>query len=98
MEAIFAALDSSSQVKILGLCRNNLSSVDPEVQARVVNKKDTVDIYDDYLTKQQTTRIMTQGLPTTNLKTQHVGDTRSGRGSYLTEQKITRIPGCGKLR
>jgi len=68
VEAIFAALDTSSQMKILRIRSNNLSSVDPDVLARGVNKLETVDMRDTDLTEQQITRILTQSLLTTNLK------------------------------
>jgi len=68
VEAIFAALDTFSHLKILRICVNNLSSVDPEVLARVVNKLETVNMWATHLTRQQMTRILTQSLLTTNLK------------------------------
>merc|ERR1719319_409681 len=68
VEAIFAALDTSSQMKKLRIRSNNLSSVDPDVLARVVNKLETVDITITHLTEQQKIRILTRSLLTTNLK------------------------------
>ena len=68
MEAIFAALHTSSQLKILDIGYNNLSSVDPDVLARGVNKLETVHIDSTKLTEEQKTRILTQSLLTTNLK------------------------------
>ena len=68
VEAIFAALHTSSQLKILRIGGNNLSSVDPDVLARGVNKLETVDMRETKLTKEQKTKILTQSLLTTNLK------------------------------
>ena len=68
VEAIFAALETSSQLKILRIGDNNLSSVDPDVLARGVNKLETVHMNHTELTEQQKTRILTQSLLTTNLK------------------------------
>jgi len=67
-QAVFAALDSSSHMKILWIIEDNLSSVDPDVLARVVNKLVTVNISSTKLSRQQMTRILTQSLLTTNLK------------------------------
>merc|ERR1719509_190870 len=68
VEAICAALDTSSYLKILRIGGSNLSPVDPDVLARGVNKLETVDIAKTQLTRQQMTRILTQSLLTTNLK------------------------------
>merc|ERR1712129_146502 len=68
VEAIFAALETSSKTKILRIGVNNLSSVDPDVLARVTNKLETVDMEGTDLTEQQMTRILTQNHLTTNLK------------------------------
>merc|ERR1712129_629216 len=68
VEAIFAAFETSSKTKILRIGVNNLSSVDPDVLARVVNKLETVDMQGTDLTEQQMTRILTKSLLTTNLK------------------------------
>ena len=68
VEAIFAALDTSTKMKILRIERTDLSSVDPDVLARVVNKLETADIAKTQLTEQQVTRILTQSLIATNLK------------------------------
>jgi len=68
VEAIFAALVTSCHLKILKIVVNNLSSVDPDVLARVTNKLETVNMRDTHLTEQQMTRILTKSLLTTNLK------------------------------
>jgi len=68
VEAIYAALDISCKMKILRIGANNLSSVDPDVLARVTNKLETVNMRDTHLTEQQMTRILTKSLLTTNLK------------------------------
>ena len=46
---------------------SNLSSVDPDVLARVANKLETVVMNYTHLTEQQMTRILTRSLLTTNL-------------------------------
>jgi len=66
VEAIFAARDTSSHLKVLRIGGNNLSSLHPEVLARVTNKLETVDMKGVRLTKQQMTRILTQSLLTTS--------------------------------
>ena len=50
VEAIFAALHTSSQLKILRIGGNNLSSVDPDVLARGVNKLEEMAMDDSRLT------------------------------------------------
>jgi len=72
-KAIFAALDTSSQMKELKT-HSNLSSVDPDVLARVANKLETADMSNTQLTRQQMTRILTQSLLTTNLKALEIGN------------------------
>ena len=69
METIFAAINSSSNLKTLLLCikGNNLSSVDPDVLARAVNKLEAAIIDDCKLSDEQVARILTQSLLTTNL-------------------------------
>merc|ERR1719319_738619 len=57
VEAIFAALDTSCKMKILKIQNNNLSSVDPDVLARGVNKLKEVDLVDTDLTPQQVEAI-----------------------------------------
>ena len=47
---------------------NNLSYVDPEVLARVVNKLEGVNMMKTFLTALQMTTILTQSLVTTNLR------------------------------
>jgi len=73
VEAIFAALDTSSRLKTLNICGNNLSSVDLDVLARGVNTLQTVDMRQTQLTGQQMTRVLTQSLLTTNLKELFMG-------------------------
>jgi len=67
-KAIFAALDTTSHLKILRIGDTSLSCVDPDVLARVANKLETVSMRYTNLTEQQMTRILTQSLLTTNLK------------------------------
>jgi len=67
VEAIFAALDTSSQLKRVRIDGNDLSSVDPEVLGRVVNKLDTATMGRTQLTEQQKTRILTQSLLKTSV-------------------------------
>ena len=67
-KAIFAALDTTSHMKILRIGDTSLSCVDPDVLARVANKLETVSMRYTNLTEQQMTRILTQSLLTTNLK------------------------------
>jgi len=66
--AILTALDTSGHIKKLWISHSNLSSVDPDMLARVVNKLKIVDIYNTRLTRQQRTKILTHSLLTTNLK------------------------------
>jgi len=51
MEAIFAALDTPSKMKVLRIGNNNLFDMDPEILARVVNKLETVDVWFTQLTE-----------------------------------------------
>jgi len=87
VEAIFAALDTSCQLKILRIGGSNLSSVDPDVLARVANKLETVDIAKTQLTGQQMTRILTRSLLTTNLKELDM------RGNEEVEEELRRQAG-----
>jgi len=68
VEAIFAALNTSSHLKVLDITGNDLSSVDPDVLARVVSKLETADISNTFLTEQQMDRILTKSILHTNLK------------------------------
>merc|ERR1719319_437600 len=74
VKAIFAALDTSCKMKILKIQNNNLSSVDPDVLARGVNKPETVDMCGTDLTEQQMTKILTRSLLITNLKKLDIED------------------------
>ena len=68
VEAIFAALDTSNKLKRLDITMNDLSPVDPEVMARVINKMELVSMLFTRLTKQQITRILEHSLVSTSLK------------------------------
>ena len=57
-----------STLKILWISGSNLSSVDPDVLARGVNKLEKVHMSYTQLTRPQKTRIPTQSLLTFNLK------------------------------
>ena len=78
VEAIFAAIDTSSPLKILRLfpypllCSTPvLCSVDPGVLAAGINKLEVVDLRRKKLTEEQMTRILTQSLLATNLRELH---------------------------
>jgi len=68
VEAIFAAIDKSSLLKVLKICGNNLSSVNPVVMARGVNKLETVDLRHTSMKRQQMTQVLTQSLVATSLR------------------------------
>ena len=68
VEAIFAALDTTNKLKRLDITMNDLSPVDPEVMARVINKLEMVSMLFARLTEQQITRILEQSLVSTSLK------------------------------
>jgi len=84
VEAIFAALDTTSQLKSLHMCIVSLSSVDPDVLARVVNRLEKVEMWDAQLTGQQLTSILTQSIVKTNLKLLNLA------GNSTVDQKLVK--------
>ena len=68
LEAIFVALDSSSQLKRLNFCCNNLASLDAHLMARVLNKIEEVELYGAYITCEQITAICTLMMENSKLK------------------------------
>ena len=84
VEAIFAALDTTSQLKSLHMCIVSLSSVDPDVLARVVNRLEKVEMWDAQLTGQQLTSILTQSIVKTNLKQLNLA------GNSTVDQKLVK--------
>merc|ERR1712129_391868 len=85
VEAIFAGFDASSSMKSLSIGCNNLSSVDPDLLARVANKLETVDMEKTQLTRQQMTEILTRSLLATNLKELNM----LGNGEGVEEELVT---------
>jgi len=86
-EEIFAALDScieqESRLKELKIGSNNLSSVDPDVLAKVVNSLEKVNMGKTRLRRKQTTKILTQSLVATNLKELYINQhPKMGKGLY----------------
>jgi len=91
LETIFAAIDTSSQIKVLRIGVNNLFDMDPEMLARVLNKLETVDVWLTQLTEQQMTRILTRSLHSTNLKRLDMGcNSREGveEGLRIQAEKV----------
>ena len=69
VESVFDALllMSSNHLKSLSTDGVNLSSVDPDVMAKAVNKMETVEIKNSHLTSLQMNRILSQSLVNTRL-------------------------------
>ena len=68
MEAIFTALETSSQLKILKISKNNISSVDAGILAKVVIKMKGVELYATDLTVEQITAVCTAIIGNSRLK------------------------------
>jgi len=88
VEAIFAALETPSQLKTLHLKSSNLSSVDPGVLARVVNKLETVEMNLCHLTVGHLTQVLTQALAATSLLQLLVGGNDCGQGAQGVGQQL----------
>ena len=87
VEAVFAALDASCHLKVLRIGHNTLSSLDPDVLARVVNKLETVDLIWAHLSRQQQTRIFARSLLTINLRHLNMKGAMMGNGGSLEQRK-----------
>ena len=66
-ENILVAIITSSKLKVLNIQNNKLSSVDPDIMAKAVNKLDSVEMYNTDLTQQQITKILSRSLVKTSL-------------------------------
>ena len=66
-EEILVAIITSSKLKVLNMQNNKLSSVDPDIMAKAVNKLDSVEMYNTDLTQQQITKILSRSLVKTSL-------------------------------
>ena len=68
VEAIFASMNQVTQLTKLWIQRNNLSSVDSEVFAKVINKMEDVNLVKTSLSSEQVTQILRQSLKQTKLR------------------------------
>jgi len=75
VETIFAALDKPSQLRILQMSGNNLSSVDPEVLAQAVTQLVEVELNDTQLAPQQVEAILAALKTPGKLKELQIQDT-----------------------
>ena len=66
------------------MCGNNISSVDPGVMARGVNRLETADLRHTSMKREQVTRVLTQSLVATRLKKLHL------KGSEEVEEDLYR--------
>jgi len=92
VEAIFAALSTSSQLKTLDLGGNNLSAVDAKILAQPVTQLEEVNLYKTQLTPEQVTAICTAIAGDSQLKTLELtGSDLSRVDAEILAKAITKL-------